>query len=273
VSAAAGSYDLDVLAFGAHPDDVELCCGGLLAGAAARGQRTGIVDLTRGELGSRGTPEIRAREAAQAADILGVSVRENLGLPDGFVNPHAGHDEDDPGTRAARSQVARAVAVLRRLRPAIVVIPWTHERHPDHEAASALLTRAVFFAGVRKFPTGDQSERPFTPLQVLQYPMRYELEPSFIADISAVADRKAAAIAAYASQFGDPAAGPGVPGPLIASALHLPAREARDRYFGAMIGVTAGEPYLVRGAMGLADPVAHFRDNAFPGALYFGRPK
>jgi bacillithiol biosynthesis deacetylase BshB1 len=272
VSAAPAGHDLDLLAFGAHPDDVEICCGGLLASASARGHRTGIVDLTRGERGTLGTPELRAQEAARAAEILGVAVRVNLGIPDGDVFPYAGAQE--PAVMAAAHQVAAVVAVLRKLRPAIVVMPWTHERHPDHEAASALLTRALFFAGVAKFPTLDSPERPFTPLQVLQYPMRYELEPSFIADVSAVADRKAAAIAAYASQFaGAPAASPAAPAPLIASPLNLPAGQARDRYFGAMIGVAAGEPYLARGPLGLADPVAHFKANPFPGALYFGRPR
>jgi bacillithiol biosynthesis deacetylase BshB1 len=258
---------LDLLAFGAHPDDVELCCGGLLASAAAQGHRTGIVDLSRGELATSGTPELRAAEAEAAARVLGVAVRENLGFPDGWIHPYAGY-EAEPGARAAGSQLARVVAVLRRLRPAIVVIPWTHERHPDHEATAALLGKAVFFAGVGKFAT-EPALPPFTPAQVLRYPMRYELEPSFIADISAVVERKAAAIAAYASQVRPAADRP----TLIASPLGREAFEARDRYFGAMIGTRAGEPYLTRGVMGLADPVAHFKTNAFAGALFFGSPR
>jgi bacillithiol biosynthesis deacetylase BshB1 len=270
------AFELDLRAFGAHPDDVDLCCGGLLAAAAAQGHRTGIVDLSRGELGSLGTPETRAREAAQAAEILGVSLRENLELPDGGIHPWAG--KQDPFQLAVAGQVARVVAVLRRLRPAVVVIPWSHERHPDHEGAHELLTRALFFAGVRKFPDLSNPETPFTPLQVLQYPMRYELQPSFIADISSVVGRKAQAIAAFASQFSgaavpDPPAALSAPGPLIGSALSIPALQARDRYYGAMIGVAAGEPYLVRGLMGLSDPVAHFKANPFPGALYFGPPR
>jgi N-acetylglucosamine malate deacetylase 1 len=161
------------------------------------------------------------------------------------------------------------VAVLRRLWPEVGAIPWAHERHPDHEAAAALLTKALFFAGVRKFAT-DPDLPPFVPAEVLRYPMRYELEPSFVVDISAAAERKAEAIAAYASQLHPPAGGPP---PLIGSPLTLDAFQARDRYYGAMLGVLAGEPYARPGVMGLRDPIAHFRSNAFPGALFFGRPR
>lgn len=267
---------LDLLAFGAHPDDVELCCGGLLALSARRGHRTGIVDLSRGELGSLGTPELRATEAARAAELLGVSVRENLGLPDGFIHPYSGY-EADPVARPRVAQLARVAATIRRLRPAVMVIPWTHERHPDHEAASELLTRAIFFAGVRKFET-DPPLPPFSPDEVLRYSMRYELEPSFVADITDVTGVKAAAIAAYGSQIGPRAApsvplSPGQPPPLIGSPLTTEAFEARDRYYGAMIGTRAGEPYLSRGMLGLKDPVGHFKANPFPGALFFGRPR
>ncbi len=260
---------LDLLAFGAHPDDVELCCGGLLAASARRGYRTGIVDLSRGEMATAGTPELRAGEAQRAAGILGLTVRENLGFPDGWIHPWSGYDLESE-SRPARSQLARTVEVLRRLRPAVVLIPWTHERHPDHEATSALLTKALFFAGVGKFVTSPEQPK-FTPLQVLRYPMRYELEPSFVVDISEAAEQKAQAIAAHVTQLGR--GGAPVPGTLIGSPLTLDAFEARDRYYGAMIGVRAGEPYLARGPLGLTDPIAHFRANAFPGALFFGRPR
>ena len=263
---------LDLLAFGAHPDDVELCCGGLLAASARRGYRTGIVDLSRSELSTAGTPELRAQEAERAGAILGLALRENLGFPDGSIHPYSGY-EAEADARATRSQLARVVAVLRRLRPALVVIPWAHERHPDHEATSALLTKALFFAGVGKFATQPMLP-PFSPVQVLRYPMRYELEPSFVVDISEVAEQKAEAIAAYASQLGRPTpASPERPPTLIGSPLTLEAFEARDRYYGAMIGVRAGEAYRARGALGLRDPIAHFQANAFPGALFLGRPR
>jgi bacillithiol biosynthesis deacetylase BshB1 len=258
---------LDLLAFGAHPDDVELCCGGLLAASAARGYRTGIVDLSRGELGSSGTPELRAAEAARAAQILGLAVRENLGLPDGWISPGAGYDLS-PEDRAAHSPLAKVVAAIRRLRPYMVLYPWAHERHPDHEAAGALVGRALFFAGVRKFPGGPAAPLPVHHVkEALQYPMRHEMTGSFIVDISAVADRKAAAIAAYTSQLRPPTP------TLIGSALTVSAFEARDRYVGSMIGVDAGEAYLRRGPIGLADPIQHFRDQPFPGALFYGPPR
>ncbi len=267
-AAAVAGPGLDLCAFGAHPDDVELCCGGLLALSAARGYRTGIVDLSRSELSTAGNVELRASEAEKAGGILGLAVRENLGFPDGWIHPWSGYD----GEAAARpySQLAQVVAVLRRLRPEVVVIPWTHERHPDHEATSALLTKALFFSGVARFAT-EPLLPPFTPREVLRYPMRYELPPSFVVDITAVAGEKARAIAAYASQLARPS-GP-TPATLIGSGQTLDAFEARDRYYGAMIGARAGEPYLTRGVLGLIDPVAHFRANAFPGAQFFGPPR
>jgi N-acetylglucosamine malate deacetylase 1 len=268
VPVSGGVPGLDLLAFGAHPDDVELCCGGLLALSAARGYRTGIVDLSRSELSTAGTPELRASEAERAGAVLGLAVRENLGFPDGWIFPYSGY-EADSADRPERSQLARVVAVLRRLRPEVVVIPWTHERHPDHEATSALLTKALFFANVARFTTAPDLP-PFAPREVLRYPMRYHAEPSFVVDISAVADQKARAIAAYASQVGP---GARAPATLIGSPLTLEAFEARDRYHGAMIGVRAGEPYLARGVLGLVDPVAHFRTNALPAAHFFGVPR
>jgi bacillithiol biosynthesis deacetylase BshB1 len=255
---------VDLLAFGAHPDDVELCCGGLLATAAAQGYRTAVVDLSRGELASAGTPELRAREAARAAEILGVSLRENLHLPDGWLNPWAGYEAPD---RAIASAMGRVVAVLRRLRPSLVLIPWSHERHPDHEAAAALLGKALFFSGVAGF-VSEPALPPFVPVEVLRYPMRYELEPSFIVDVSEVAARKLEAIAAYASQLDPPGRTT-----LIGSPLTLDAFQARDRYYGAMIGAAAGEPYALRGPMGLRDPIRHFRENPGAGRLFFGRPR
>lgn len=268
---------IDLLAFGAHPDDAEICCGGLLASAAKRGHRTAIVDLSRGELGSLGTPELRAAEAERAARILDVAHRENLGLPDGWIFPYSGYDAD-AAERPAISQLTKVVGVLRRLRPTVVLIPWAHERHPDHEAASALLDKALFFAGVRKFPAGNGKPDlpPFSPAEVLYYPMRYDPEPSFITDISDVVEQKGEAIRAYASQLTRSAPvleDPSHPSPLIASSLTLEAFEARDRAYGARIGTRAGEPYVCRGTLNLPDPVSFFRETPTRGALFFGRPR
>ena len=258
------SYGLDVLAFGPHPDDVELFCGGFLARMAGQGYRAGIVDLTRGEKSSRGTPETRARETEAASQALGLALRENLGLPDGWLSPWAGFDAPE-AERAHTSAVARVVEVLRRLRPELVVVPWEEERHPDHEAASALVTRALFFAGVRKFEA-EPPGAPFTPRQVLYYPLRHLAEPSFVVDVTSVYERKREAVRCYASQV-QPR--PDAPPTLVGSPLSLSSLEARDAFYGAQVGVAHGEPYVVRETLGLADPVDHFRRNSFARPLFF----
>jgi bacillithiol biosynthesis deacetylase BshB1 len=258
------SYGLDLLAFGPHPDDVELFCGGLLASMAARGYRTGIVDLTRGEKSSRGTPETRAAETDAASRVLGLSLRENLGLPDGWLSPWAGFEAPE-AARPRAAAVARVVEVLRRLRPELVLVPWEEERHPDHEAASALVTRALFFAGVRRFEA-EPAGAPFTPRQVLYYPLRHLAEPSFVVDVSATWERKMAAVHCDASQVQPRADGPQT---LVGSPLSLTSLEARDRFYGAQIGVTHGEPYVARETLGLVDPVEHFRRNSFARPLFF----
>jgi bacillithiol biosynthesis deacetylase BshB1 len=257
-------YGLEVLAFGPHPDDVELFCGGLLARMADLGHRTGIVDLTRGEKSSRGTPETRAAETDAASRVLGLTVRENLGLPDGWINPWAGFEVPEP-ERARTAPVARVVEVLRRLRPELVLVPWQHERHPDHEATSTLVTRALFFASVRKFET-EPPTAPFTPRQVLYYPLRHLAEPSLVVDITANFERKMRAIRCYASQVEPRADGPQT---LVGSPLSLTSLEARDAFYGARIGVAHGEPYVLAETLGLTDPVDHFRRNSFARPLFF----
>lgn len=273
-------FGLDVLAFAPHPDDAELCVGGALLRMAGLGHRTGIVDLTRGEMSSNGTPETRAAETAAASQVLGLSVRENLGLPDTRLFPDWGYAAawDDPGAGSAprpsgddqaigdaRAQIAAVVEVLRRLRPELVLIPWWGDRHPDHRAASELLTRALFFANLRKFESVPEREG-FAPRQVLYYQLRERFRPSLIVDTSAVAQRKFEAARCYASQFGREA---GATETLINSPLALATLEARDRYYGAMLGVTHGEPFFCRNTMGLVDPVAHFRQNDFPAPHLF----
>jgi bacillithiol biosynthesis deacetylase BshB1 len=262
--ASDDAFGLDVLAFGPHPDDVELCCGGTLARLGALGYRTGVVDLTAGELASNGTPGTRAAEAAAAAAVLGLSVRENLGLPDGFLDASAGY-ADAPAQRGANTQVARIVEVLRRLRPELVLAPYPAARHPDHEAASELVTRAVFFAGLARFATEPQRPR-FTPRQVLYYQMRFAFTPSVIVDTSAAAAAKGAAIACYASQV---ARAPAARETLANAPLALSALAARDAYYGSMIGTASAEPFHLHSAVALADPVAHFRANAFAPPLTF----
>jgi bacillithiol biosynthesis deacetylase BshB1 len=244
------TYGLELLAFGPHPDDVELFCGGLLAKLADGGHRTGIVDLTLGEKSSRGTPQSRAAETEAASRALGLTLRENLGLPDAAI--------------AADGAISRLVEVLRRLRPELVVVPWHSERHPDHEAASALLTRALFFAGVQKVDA--DAGLAFTPRQVLYYPMRHLAEPTVVIDVTASHERKMTAVRCYQSQV---EARPDAPATLVGSALSLSSLVARDQFYGAQIGVGYGEPYVCRETPGLSDPLDHYRRNTFARPLFF----
>ena len=245
------SYGIDVLAFGAHPDDVELFCGGTVIRLGELGYRTAVADLSRGEKASLGTPEGRAREAEAAAAELGIQFRDNLELPDTEL-------------AVTPVQLAAVVAVLRRRRPELVLAPWIEDRHPDHVVASELVTRAVMLAGVRNF--APETGARFVPRQLLYYALRHRMAPSFVVDTSAVAARKARAIACYASQLvrrdgDDPT--------LISAPGAAAAIEARDRYFGSMIGTSHGEPLRTAAVMGLADPVRHFRDNPFGDAHAF----
>lgn len=251
-------YGIDVLAFGPHPDDVEIFCGGAVITLATLGYRTGIVDLSRGELASQGTVEERAREAAAAAQVMGLAVRDNLGLPDGFIDgaPDSPH-------------LPVVVASLRTHRPELVLIPWFEERHPDHSAAAILLTRALFFAGLAKFEAPGGAA-PFSPRQVLHYEMRYRMTPSFVLDTTGAWERKVRAIECHVSQITrrDPAAAT-----LISSKLAIEAIEARDRQRGSEIGVRYGEALRSPQTLGLVDPLAHFRANPFTQAHAFSSPR
>jgi bacillithiol biosynthesis deacetylase BshB1 len=255
---ATTSYGIDVLAFGPHPDDVEIFCGGVMITLADRGYRTGIVDLSRGELASQGTVDERANEAEAAAKVMSLTLRENLGLPDGFIDG----TPDSP-------HLPIAVAAVRRHRPELLLLPWIEERHPDHVAASELMTRAVFLAGLRKFESPGE-EGAFAPRQVLYYEMRHRLPPSFIVDTSKAWERKARAIACHGSQVTRRDA---VGSTLISSPLAIDAIEARDRHRGSAIGVSHGEALHCRQTLGLVDPVAHFRANPFSDAHAFENPR
>lgn len=228
---------LDVLAFAAHPDDVELCAGGTMCLLSGQGYKTGIVDLTRGELGSRGTPEGRLQEAQEAADILGVAARENLGLPDGDIR----------NTEENRLGVIR---MLRKYRPRIVLVNPPDDRHPDHGAASRLVTEAVFYAGLRKIETTDpatsESQEPFRPRHVLYYMQMVEFEPIFVVDVTPVWERRMEAIRAFKSQFHNPdyAAGEEESETFISSPDFLAFVEARARAYGYRAGFRYGEPFL-----------------------------
>jgi bacillithiol biosynthesis deacetylase BshB1 len=245
-------YGVNVLAFGAHPDDVELFCGGVVIRLGELGYTTAVIDLTRGEKASHGSADERARETEAATAELGLAWRDNLELPDTEL-------------AATTNQITRVVAALRARKPELVLAPWREDRHPDHAAASELVTRAVFFAGVQRFAP-ETGER-FVPRQLLYYAMRHRMTPSFIVDTSSVADRKARAIACYHSQL-TRRAGDDAP-TLISSPGATTAIEARDRYYGSMIGKSHGEPLRTVMTPGLVDPLRHFRDNPFDTAHAF----
>ncbi len=232
---------LDLLAFGAHPDDVELFAGGTLAKMAAQGYAAGIVDLTRGEMGTRGTPAERAREARAAARILGVKVRENLKLPDGGLTV----------TTANRLKVIR---VLRKYRPPLVLVHHWDDRHPDHVGASRLVSEAAHHAGLSRINTGQERFRPDT---LLYFKVPVHETPTFVVDVSEFADRRLAAIQAYRSQLHDPASRE--PSTYLSQPDFLTHIENIHSFYGTLIGKAKAEGFYLRGVMGISDPVDFFR--------------
>jgi bacillithiol biosynthesis deacetylase BshB1 len=217
---------VDLLAFGPHPDDIELGLGGVVAGHVADGVRVGLCDLTAGELGSNGTPEERRREAAEAAEVLGAAWRENLGWPDG---------------RITLDLERSAVELVRRHRPRTVAVPYWDDRHPDHVAASQVLTSAVFKSALRRYGADGDAWRPDW---VCYYFINDMAVPSFVIDVSTHYATKRAALDCYRSQFAP--AGPGAVGTRLTASSFRQLIESRDAQFGARIGVPFAEGVVVR---------------------------
>ncbi|MEM6288917.1 MAG: bacillithiol biosynthesis deacetylase BshB1 [Bacteroidota bacterium] len=240
---------LDVLALAAHPDDVELCCGGTMCLLADQGYRTGVVDFTRGELGTRGTPDERAAEAAAASEVMGLAVRENLGIPDGDIQ----------NTRANQLRVIRSI---RRHRPSIVLTTAEKVRHPDHGDATRLSVDAMFYAGLAKIETTEADgtpQAPWRPQHVLHYLQALDAEATFVVDVSSVWERRMEALLAFKSQFYVPGEAASADGPqtYISNPDFLAWVEARARVYGYRIGATYGEPFVYRhGPVGVTDLVA-----------------
>ncbi len=229
--------DFDLAGICAHPDDAELVMGGTLAVAAARGRRIALVDLTRGEAGSRGTPEIRAAEAAQAARALGVAWRESLGLPDARLQVDAESKD-------------RVVEAVRRLRPRTVILQHWQQRHPDHAAASRIVYDACFLAGLRNYrPDLGAAFRPHKLIYSVTMTEAADVTPSFVVDVTGVWETKLRAVAAFASQF-TPAPGDDGPLPLdrFREAIELAARR-----HGQHIGVRYGEGFVTREPLAVDD--------------------
>jgi N-acetylglucosamine malate deacetylase 1 len=230
---------LDLLAVMAHPDDAELLCGGTLARAADDGYRAGILDLTRGEAGSAGSVQLRGRERAEAARLLGVAERADAGLPDGALT-------NDTASRLA------VAAILRRLRPRTIILPWLEGRHPDHTAAARLGHDAAFVAGLRHAPLDGEPHRPHKVLYALAY-REDAPRPSFVVDVTAQMDRKLDAIFAYGSQFeGRTAMGE------VFGGGDRPLRDqilAHHAHYGSLIRRPYGEPFWTRETMRVDDVV------------------
>jgi bacillithiol biosynthesis deacetylase BshB1 len=227
---------LDILAIAAHRDDVEQTCGGTLLKAAQRGQRTGILDLTQGEMGTRGTAEDRAREAADAMKILGAGWRRALDIPDGRVE----------NTWENRLKVA---SVIRETRPRVIILPYWKGRHPDHYTASVLGYEACFLAGLSKLdPAAALSAAenttklpPHRPFKIIYATLYYDVRPSFVVDITQQFEQKFGSILAYKSQFSDQEAGKD----LFPAHDEIHARvESMARFYGALGGVTYAEPFV-----------------------------
>ncbi|MEE9288777.1 MAG: bacillithiol biosynthesis deacetylase BshB1 [Bacteroidota bacterium] len=231
---------LDVLAVGAHPDDIELSCGGTVARLVKKGYRVGVLDLTRGELGTRGSKTVRDREAQNAGRILGVAIRENLNIPDGNVE-------------IGRKNILKVVQVYRRYRPEVLLIPHWLERHPDHEHTHTLCKQAWYYAGLAKITTRDRGkpQSRHRPKRFFHFMQWYEFVPSFIVDITETYETRLAAVEAFASQFFDPKSKH--PETLVSSPGFLEMIETRAKYYGNQIGVRYGEPFYSIQSIGVRD--------------------
>jgi bacillithiol biosynthesis deacetylase BshB1 len=226
-------FTADILAIAAHRDDVEQTCGGTLLRSAAHGLRTAILDLTQGEAGTRGTAEDRAREADEAASVLGVGWRQALDLPDGAI------------ANILENRI-KIVRVLRELRPRVVILPYGQARHPDHAIVASLGYEACFLSGLAKIDTGTKPHRPF---KIVYASLYADVRPSFIVDITPFIEQRHASLMAYQSQYANQTSG---------SALFVPEEEIRERtfaearHYGLLAGVLYGEPFVQK-EVGLVD--------------------
>ncbi len=231
---------LDILVFAAHPDDAELACSGTIASAVAKGKKVGIVDLTKGEMGTRGTPEIRLKEADVAAEILKLSVRENLGFDDVyFLDDHAHQLE--------------IVKMIRKYQPEIVLANAIADRHPDHGKGASVVSKACFMSGLRRLETqlDDVDQSPWRPNFIYHYIQNNYIQPDFVVDISEFWPIKLASIKAFKSQFFDPHSKE--PQSFISSENFLEFIESRAKEFGHSINVKYGEGFTKERMLGIDD--------------------
>ncbi|MCK9410616.1 MAG: bacillithiol biosynthesis deacetylase BshB1 [Bacteriovoracaceae bacterium] len=221
---------LDVLAIGAHPDDIELSCSATVVKLINQGKSVGILDLTDGELGTRGSRSIRLKEATEASSILGVTNRIRLGLHDGNIE-------------VTQVNIKKVIQVIRHHQPTVLLFPHWLERHPDHEHAHRLCREAWFYSGLEKIPTTYRGKRqpPFRPKKYFHFMQKYEFHPTFIVDVSDVYAIKQRSLEAFSSQFYNPNSKERET--ILSSKLFLESIYARDRHFGSLMNVEYGEPY------------------------------
>lgn len=233
---------LDILAIAAHPDDIELGIAGTLIKLANKGYKTGVVDLTQGEKGTRGNSAIRLAEAEEAAKIMKLMIRQNLSLPDTMVENN-------------RENQLKIIKVIREYKPDIVLTSYWEAKHPDHIATSKLVSDACHYAGLANIDTGQQQWRPN---QILYFHLPHYVPPSFIVDITDVYEERTKAILAYKSQF-SPETYPEFPQNILSSPLFLKFIEARVRYYGSLIGSEFGEAYYIKSVLKINDIVNFFK--------------
>ncbi|MDE3143615.1 MAG: bacillithiol biosynthesis deacetylase BshB1 [Bacteroidota bacterium] len=229
---------LDILAFGVHPDDIELGCSGSILASVAEGKKVGIVDLTRGELGTRGNAETRMVEAAKAATLLGATVRDNLGMSDGFFQNN-------------ETNKRKIIEVIRKYRPEFIFCNAPDDRHPDHGRSAKLVADAAFLAGLRKIKTDDngKDQEAWRPSYVFHYIQDRFIQPSFVIDISAHMNKKMEAVLCYSSQFFNPDIDE--PQTYISSPQFLETVKARAMMLGKRIGVEYAEGFISEKLIGL----------------------
>jgi len=234
---------LDILAIGVHPDDVELGCSGWILKEISRGKKAGIVDLTQGELGSRGTIETRYAEAARAAEILGLSARENLKMADGFFQP-------DPENQL------KLIRAIRKYQPEIVLANALEDRHPDHGRAGKMIADACFLSGLRKIETfaeDGQAQESWRPKYVFHYIQDRYIEPDFVVDITDVFEKRMESVKAYTTQFYNPDNESDGPRTYISTPDFLDSVIGRARMMGKKIGVKYGEGFVSEKTIGIRD--------------------
>jgi N-acetylglucosamine malate deacetylase 1 len=222
--------NLDVLVFGAHPDDAELSMGGTIAKLTSQKMKVGIIDLTKGELGTRGSAETRQKEAFQAAIILKAAVRENLNIPDGNVQNN-------------KENLIKIIMTIRRYKPKMIFAPYFNDRHPDHIDTSNLIKRAMFSTGLSKIKTFDKEvpQESYRPDKLYYFMQTYTFDPSFIIDISGEFDTKMKAVKAYSTQFHNPKSTE--PETFISRPGFINYIESRAKFYGFQIGKNYGEPF------------------------------